>query len=182
MKRETVVRTSLWGLLLGAVILLGGCQPSIQVDRRAAPVEQVRAKGPRPSGIHDLVLLAVDFDPPLDQLPLAAGQEVTLMAAIQNGGRAVERDVTITARLYDVEAQGAQPVLLLESRAYLAQIEPGEVAIVRFDPLRSLPMRSHYFLNVEVAAVAGEGRPTDTSQTFEIVIRPPTVPIEGTGR
>ncbi len=166
------VQKPFWGLLLSTFVLLAGCQPYVQVRQRALPDRSRQIVATPQWAVHDLVLLAVDFDPPLDQLDLVAGRGVTLMAAIQNSGQRLERDVTITARLYDGERGSAGQALLLESRAFLPQIAPGEIAIVRFDPLRSLPTRSHYYLNVEVTTGAGEIGGTSNVQSFEIVVRP----------
>jgi len=151
--------------------LLIGCQTDIQVSRRPQP-EQVAVRTISQSAEHDLSLLAVDFDPPLDQLELAMGQGVVLMVAIQNNGQDIERNVPIIARLYDVGRAGTRPVLLMESVAYLDEIGPGEIGIARFDRLTSLPIRSHYSLTVEIMGVTGESALADNVQRLEIVVKP----------
>lgn len=152
--------------------LLAGCQTSVQVNQRAQPKQDPEAiAAPQPME-HNLSLLAVDFDPPLDQLELAMGQGVTLMAAIQNNGQDTERSIPIIARLYDMEKGGARSALLVESVTYLDEIGPGEISIARFDRLTSLPVRSRYFLTIEIARIPGEFALADNIQRFEIVVRP----------
>ncbi|MCS7221222.1 MAG: hypothetical protein RML36_16320 [Anaerolineae bacterium] len=152
--------------------LLIGCQTSVQIKQRAQPKQDPEAIAAPQAMEHNLSLLAVDFDPPLDQLELAMGQGVVLMVAIQNNGQDIERGVPIIARLYDVERGGARAALLVESVTYLDEIGPGEIGIARFDRLTSLPIRSRYFLTIEIAGVPGEFTLADNVQRFEIVVRP----------
>jgi hypothetical protein len=164
------VVASLASLVIIAALLIG-CQTNIQVSRRPQP-EPVAVMPTSQSAEHDLSLLAVDFDPPLDQLELAMGQGVVLMVAIQNNGQDIERNIPIIARLYDVEKAGTRPVLLMESVAYLDEIGPGEIGIARFDRLTSLPVRPRYFLTVEIMGVTGESALADNVQRLEIVVKP----------
>ncbi len=158
--------------LLVVAVSLTGCQTSVQVSPRSQPEQNPAVTATRRPTEHNLSLLAIDFDPPLDQLELAVGQGVVLMVAIQNNGQDTERSVPVIARLYDVEKAGTKPALLMESVAYLDEIGPGEVGIARFDRLTSLPVRSRYFLTIEIAGVTGESELMDNVQRFEIVVKP----------
>jgi hypothetical protein len=117
-------------------------------------------------------LLAIDFDPSLDQLELLSGQGITLLAAIRNNGQETESHVPVIARLYDRATASARPTFLLEATAYLDQVAPGQIAIVRFDRLTALPVRSHYYLTVEVPGSRGEAQLVDNVQKFDIEVKP----------
>ncbi|NOZ28686.1 MAG: hypothetical protein GXP39_11625 [Chloroflexi bacterium] len=163
------------GVLIVVALLMIGCQSNVQVNQHPLPdsVSQAMATPVAPS--QGVALLAVDFDPPLDHLELVAGRGVTLMVAVQNLGSRVARHIPVTARLFDGDAPEDHPVLLLESTAFLDQVEPDEIAIVRFDRLTALPLRTRYYLRVEVGgAMGGPGR----GQVFEITIVPTPSAVE----
>ncbi|GAB4516257.1 MAG: hypothetical protein Kow0047_28180 [Anaerolineae bacterium] len=165
-------RYVLGATLLGFLLLGAACQPNIQITRQPGVAATATAvEVPRPLE-HNLTLLGVDFDPPLDHLDLALGQGVVLMTAVQNTGLYVEEDVLVTARLFDVAQDRNRPALLAESTSYIARIAPGEVAIARFEPLTWLPLRDRYHLRVELRPVVGETDLSDNDQTYEIVVEP----------
>jgi len=118
-------------------------------------------------GQHDLAVLAVDFDPPLDyeQLILLR-QEVTLLVAIENTGTNTEHDVVVLAQLSTPE----DPDLVLMKETQVASIAPGEIQIVRFPPLNKIPYHETYHLEVIVKPVEGEKDYADNGKAFEIQI------------
>jgi hypothetical protein len=162
-------------VLAVVIVWTSGCRSDVKITQQPPPNQTAQAASARRPADHDLSLLAIDFDPPLDQLELMAGRGVILLAAVQNNGQSVERDIPVTARLFDAEKPGRRPILLLESTAYLDEIAPGEIAIVRFDRLTSLPVRARYDLQVEMGSVAGETELMDNTQTFEVVVEPTPV-------
>lgn len=158
----------LWRLLgVTVTILLVGCQANVHVDRDALALPSAAQPAP-----HNLSLLAVDFDPPLDELELVAGQGVILLAAIQNNGEEAEQNVPVVARLYDVDPIRSRVSPLVESTAYVGHVEPGQITIVRFERITSLPMRPRYYLTVEVAGVDREVHLLDNVQRLGIEIEP----------
>ena len=160
---------SVLGRSLGiiATILLVGCQANVHIDRDALAVPPAAQPAP-----HNLSLLAVDFDPPLDEVELIAGQGVILLAAIQNNGEEAERNVPVVARLYDVDPIRSRVSPLVESIAYVGHVEPGQITIVRFECITSLPPRPRYYLTVEVAGVDREVHLLDNVQRLGIEIEP----------
>lgn len=158
----------LWRLLgVTVTILLVGCQANVHVDRDAPAWPPAAQPAP-----HNLSLLAVDFDPPLDEVELVAGQGVTLLAAIQNNGEEAERNVPVVARLYDVDPMRSRVSPLIESTAYVGHVEPGQITIVCFERITSLPLRPRYYLTVEVAGVDREVHLLDNVQRLGIEIEP----------
>lgn len=158
----------LWRLLgVTVTILLVGCQANVHVDRDALALPPAAQPAP-----HNLSLLAVDFDPPLDELELVAGQGVILLAAIQNNGEEAEQNVPVIARLYDVDPSRSRVLPLIESTAYVGHVEPGQIMIVRFERITSLPSRPRYYLTVEVAGVDREVYLLDNVQRLGIEIEP----------
>ena len=119
--------------------------------------------------VHNLAVLAVDFDPPLDyeQLILQR-QSVVLLVAVENTGTSTERDVTVRARLSTPEDAD----LVLSQGASLATIAPGEIQVVRFGRLGHIPYHQTYHLEVVVDAVAGESNLSDNLRAYDVQIRP----------
>ena len=158
----------LWRLLgVTVTILLVGCQANVHVDRDGLALPPATQPA-----LHNLSLLAVDFDPPLDELELVAGQGVILLAAIQNNGEEAEQNVPVIARLYDVDPSRSRVPPLIESTAYVGHVEPGQITIVRFERITSLPSRPRYYLTVEVAGVDREVHLLDNVQHLGIEIEP----------
>jgi hypothetical protein len=118
---------------------------------------------------HNLAVLAVEFDPPLDyQQLIILRQPVALLVVIENTGRATERDVTVRAELTSPE----DPDLLLTQGASVSSIAPGEIQLVRFARLGEIPYHETYHLEVFVDPVDGETGLTDNRKAFDIEIQP----------
>jgi len=170
-KRWWLVRTffswwSLGPLLLAALLVLTGCIPAIEVTQSSVPIA-VATVAPR---AHDLAILGVDFDPPLDDERLLTGSAVTLLVAVENRGLAAEEDVQVVARLLDVADPENSRELYAES-VVVEKVPAGEVHFVRFTQTVGMPLREHYRLDVEVLPVAGETERNDNLRSYDIVIR-----------
>jgi hypothetical protein len=155
----------LLGLLFGA--LLVGCQTPIVVTRDAeATAQPVCTVAP---ASHAVALIGVEFDPPLDSQTLASGAGVTLLVALENRGLALEKEVRVTAQLFDA-SEGADGGKLLDEFVVVRSLAPGEVGLARFGRVTDLPVRSRYTLRTTVEAVAGERDLGDNQRTFDIVV------------
>jgi len=157
------------GMLLLALVTLSGCVRVEVVD--TTPVAGTPGAAIKPAvvsgGGHNLAVLAVDFDPPLDYQQLVAQrQAVTLLVAIENTGDVTERDVTVRAQLSTPE----NPDFLLTQGASLVSIAPGEVQVAHFSRLGEIPYYPAYHLEVMVDPVAGEGDRSDNGKAFDIQV------------
>jgi hypothetical protein len=118
---------------------------------------------------HNLAVMAVDFDPPLDYQQLIIRQQsIDLLVVIENTGAFTERDVTVRAQLTTPE----DPELLLTHGASVASIAPGEIQLVRFDRLGQIPYHQSYHLEVMVDPVSDETVTSDNRKAFDIQIHP----------
>ncbi len=163
--------TVLWivAMLLTSLVTLAGCA-EVEV-RDTTPVAGTPDAFTSPilvdKGEHNLAVLAVDFDPPLDyQQLIIRRQAVTLLVAIENTGSRKEQDVTVQAQLSTLE----DPDLLLMQEANVASIAPGEVQVVRFERLGRIPYHQTYHLEVAVDPVDGESVLGDNQKAFDIEI------------
>jgi hypothetical protein len=156
--------------LLLVLLALVGC---IEVEVRDATTEAStpdESTGPSPEeGIeHNLAILAVDFEPPLDyQQLIIRRRAIELLVAVENTGTSTERDVTVRARLSTPEDSD----LILARGAIVASIAPGEIQVVRFGRMGRLPYHQLYHLEVLVEPVEGETSLGDNGKAFDIEIR-----------
>jgi hypothetical protein len=167
-KGKRVLRFRVAALLL-VLLALTGCVEVQVVDTTPAIMAPEALTSPQPvSGAeHNLAVLAVDFDPPLDyQQLIARRQSVALLVAIENMGSSTERNVQIQAQLSSPE----NPDLLLTQEAAVSDIAPGELQIVRFAPLGEIPVLSIYRLEVTVVPADGEQDLSDNRKAFDIQI------------
>lgn len=150
---------------------LAGCVDVEVVDATPGPA----ASGPSSNGesvedgAHDLAILAVDFDPPLDYHNLIIlRQSVALLVVVENTGNTTEREVTVQAQL--TSPDDAQ--LLLAGSTTTESIAPGEVQILRFTPLADIPHYLNFHLEVLVDPVEGEADTSDNRKVLDIQILP----------
>jgi hypothetical protein len=150
---------------------LAGCVDVEVVDT----TPETAASGPSPrdesagDSAHDLAILAVDFDPPLDYHNLIIlRQSVTLLVVVENTGTTTERDVSVQAQLTSPDDEQ----LLLAGSASAESIAPGEVQILRFAPLADIPHYLHFHLEVLVEPVEGETDTSDNRKALDIQILP----------
>jgi len=170
-RKRSFLRTA--GALALLALLLVACAKVEVVDTTPVPSTPGALSSPLPAGgaTHDLAIMAVDFDPPLDyHRPVLPRKSVTLLVAVENIGRSTERDVIVQAQLTSSE----DPQFLLAQQASLATIAPGEIQVVRFPPLDNVPRHGSYHLEVKVNPAVGEGKLDDNSKAFDIKIKPET--------
>jgi len=158
-------------VLLLAAVALSGCVEVQIVD--ATPVagsDLVQTAPELPAGgPHDLAVLAVDFDPPLDYHHLITlRQPISLLVAVENRGGATERKVAVAVLLTSPEA----PALEKTGAATIESISPGEIQVVRFPALQEIPLLMRYRLDVTVGPLEEERSLSDNRMSFEIKIRP----------
>jgi hypothetical protein len=159
------VRSGLGISLSVFALLLASCTPSLEVvPAHNAPVAAVSTVTPQQ---HDLALVAVDFDPPLDFAQIRNNGGVTLVVAVENRGQSAEADVRINAYLQDLDDQLRE---LSREAVLLGQLNPGALRVVRFAQVSDLPLRERYRLVVSVEAVAGETDIANNSRNYDIVI------------
>jgi hypothetical protein len=151
--------------LLVLALLLAACAPSLEVvpDRRA-PQTPVSTVTPQQ---HDLAIVAVDFDPPLDFAQIRNNGGVTLLVAVENRGQSVETDVRIIAQLQDPNDRLRE---LSREAVMLGQLNAGALRMVRFTQVSDLPLRERYRLVVSVDAAVGEIDTDNNSRSYDIVI------------
>jgi hypothetical protein len=158
------MRVGLGAVLLVLALLPAACAPSLEVvpDRRV-PLTPVSTVTPQQ---HDLALVAVDLDPPLDFAQIRNHGGVTLLVAVENRGQTAEADVRITAQLQDPSEHMRE---LSSEAVILGQLNAGALRVVRFTQVSDLPLRERYRLVVSVEAVAGEGDTANNSRSYDIV-------------
>jgi hypothetical protein len=159
------MRFGLGAMLFVLALLLAACTSSLEVvpDRRA-PLTPVSTVTPR---LHDLAIVAVDFDPPLDFAQILSNGGVMLLVAVENRGQSVETDVRITAQLQDPNDRLRE---LSREAVIVGQLNAGALRMVRFTQVSDLPLRERYRLVVSVEVIAGEDDTANNSRSYDIVI------------
>lgn len=158
------------GTLVLILVGLSGCAEVQVVDTTPAagsPDTLVSPLAVDP-GRHDLAVLGLDFDPPLDYQQLILRQQsIALLVVIENAGTATERDLAIKARLTTPEDED----LVLTRQATVSSIAPGEIQIVRFERLAKIPYHTVFQLDVSIVPVDGESDTSNNHKAFEIQIQ-----------
>jgi hypothetical protein len=151
------------------LVLLGGCAEVEVVDTTPDAESAKTFVSPLPADPirHDLAILGLDFDPPLDyQQLILREQSIALLAVIENAGTVAEHELVAEARLTTPEDED----LILFRQAIVTSIAPGEIQIVDFDPLTKVPYHEIFHLEVSLVPVEGERDTTDNRRVFEIQI------------
>jgi hypothetical protein len=167
-RNSRLIVPGMTGVLLMALVTLVGCVEVSEVDTTPAASTPDAFASPLP-GVehHNLAVLTVDFDPPLDyQQLIVHRQSVTLLVAVENTGSHTQRDVTVRAELSTPE----DTELLLTRGASVESIAPGEIQVVRFARLGEIPYHQIYHLEVIVDPVEGERDLSDNLKAFDIQI------------
>ncbi len=153
-------------LLTAVALLSAGCVQVSEIDsdptpdHRAAEALANLVMGEE----HDLSILAVEFDPPLNSLKsLPRDGKVTLRVAVENRGYRKESAIKVTAKVADDEAQD-----LVQQEQKIESLAPGAIEIVQFSSLIPSPQESHYRLEITVAGVTGEKLLTNNSKSYNI--------------
>jgi len=148
------------------LFILSGCSSTIDLLQSASatpvPVATVIPQQ------HDLSILGVDFDPPLNYELIVSNGGITLLVAVENRGSFTESGVNLTARLMD-RANAAKARELLNETLTLDDVAVGEVRVARFMQVSDLPARDSYHLVVELAPVADEVDTADNYRAYDIV-------------
>lgn len=148
-------------------LLLAGCVQVSVLDRTASPEDQVLAAALNTREEHDVAILAVEFDPPLDALQAVTdASQVTLRVAVENKGYRKETEVQVVVRLL-----ASQTDELLQSETQtLSSLSPGEIQVLQFRGVLSSPGGVRYRLEISADAVSGETRVLNNYKSYEIRI------------
>jgi hypothetical protein len=163
-------RTLLWltSVLALISIFLAGCAEVEVIDTTpaAAPFELYTSPILEQSK-HDLAVMAVEFDPPLNyQQLIARRQSVALLVVVENMGTITERQVAVEAKL----TTPRNSMMSIVQEASVESIAPGEIRIVSFDRLDDIPYYEIYHLEIAVKPVQGESNLSNNRKAFEIQI------------
>jgi len=171
MKRRAKMRYVWLPVLAVALVLLSGCVKIKVIDRTMATVlPPVELEAAANADEHDLAVLAIDFDPPLEYEQIMASREgITLLVAVENTGGNSENNVTVQAELSTDDGQ----TIILEDEDQIPTIAPGEIKIVRFKSLGDIPYRTAYQLKVQVAPVTGEARTANNQKSYDLYVTQP---------
>ena len=151
-------------IFLFTSVTLTGCVRLEVVDTQPTVGTSIPSASPPE---HNLAILTVDFEPPLNYQQLILGpQSLSLVISIENTGSHTERNVTVRAELSTPE----DPDMLLTQGASVASIDPGKVQVVRFSCLGEIPYHQNYHLEVVVEPVDGESDLIDNIRAFDIQI------------
>lgn len=139
------------------------------MEQVPAPLTEAPAAASVPAE-HDLAILAIDFNPPLDQGDLSSEMgQVTLLIAVENRGLTQEKRVSVSAELSDARRSET----LLRQSTTLTSLAPGEVQVVRFSGISNVPYRKTYQLEVRVSPVEGEWAWANNAKIYELTIKEP---------
>ena len=154
-----------------ATVALSGCS-KVEVVDRAPPVLDAVPSGHARVADHDLAVLAVDFDPPLEYDEIMArrnrGEGITLLVAVENTGASTEREIVVQVEL----AQDGGETVFLRKEGHVDVIAPGEVKIVQFKDT-DIPFSYTYLLKVAVSPVPGETLLGDNHRNYDLLITRP---------
>jgi hypothetical protein len=157
-------------ILMLTTLALSGCI-QIQVIDRTPPVP-APTTGAGSGEEHDLAVLAVDFDPPLEYEEIIAskkrGEGITLLVAVENTGIVTEQNVIVQVELYD----GQDEKEILRQEGVIEAIAPGEIKIFHFKDA-NIPFSYEYHLRVQVVPVAGETWLADNQKSYDLIITQP---------
>ena len=155
-----------------ALLAASGCVRVQVVDSEPTPVHT-----PLPLQMntaiaeeHDLAVLAIDFDPPLEYKEIIKKEgRLTLLVAVENTGICTENDVQVGAEL---SIDKGRTVIITQTGS-IETIAPGEIKIIRFHGLRQIPIRTNYLLTVWVTPVKGEAHTANNQKRYELQITRP---------
>jgi len=158
-------------IMMLASLSLAGCAGVEIVDRPpVSPDTLSLSKVKTPVDEHDLAVLAIDFDPPLEyEQIMVKGEQATLLVAVENIGLQAEVDVRVKARL---SAQD-DDTPILEKTCHIDTIAPGQIKIARFKDISRIPYRQAYRLQVWVLPVLGEIGMANNQRSYDLYINTP---------
>lgn len=158
-------------ILMLASLSLAGCAEVQIVDRPSVSLDTLSlSKVKTPVDEHDLAVLAIDFDPPLEYEQIVVrGEQATLLVAVENVGLQTATDVKVKARLSAHE----DDTPILEKTCRLDTIAPGQIKIARFKDISRIPYRPAYLLKVWVLPVPGEIGTANNQKSYDLHITMP---------
>jgi hypothetical protein len=155
-----------------ATIALSGCIRIQIVDRMPVVPQPTTDTSKREIAEHDLAVLAVDFDPPLEYDKIverkARGEGITMLVAVENTGIRTEENINVQIRLSKDDEETA----FLEQLGTISAISPGEIKIIHFKDT-DIPFSFEYHLDVHVLPVSGETRLLDNQKSYDLLITQP---------
>ena len=166
-----------WHRAMGMFFVLvalftSGCIRIQVIDRTPSIAQPTPFTQVQPLDEHNLAVLAVDFDPPLEYEEIIAskssGKGITLLVAIENTGSVAETDVVVEVELY----KGKEDQPFLHKTSSVDGIVPGEIELVRFKDTE-IPFSDRYRLKVHVVPVSGEGNVVDNVKSYDLLITQP---------
>jgi hypothetical protein len=156
-------------VLLLTVVLASGCGSVEVVDRSSSALNDGMVQGHQTVEEHDLAVLAVDFDPPLNYEDIMAsksrGEGITLLVAVENTGIRTEQNVQVRARL----SERASADVYVDKQGTIETIAPGEIKIVHLNNA-DIPFSFEYTLEISVSPVEGEKRTGDNFKTYDLLV------------
>lgn len=175
-KQKEAVLSSLRVCAAFSVLLLlivtGGCVDVKVIDRSASAPNSVIVSRQNNIDEHNLAILAIDFDPPLNYQEIMAcksrGEGITLLVAVENTGVSAERDVLVRAKL----SERLSETVYVEKQGTIETIAPGEIKIVHLRDT-DVPFSFEYTLSVSIVPVPGEKRLDDNFKSYDLLITQP---------
>jgi hypothetical protein len=165
-------RIPIFVVLVLATVSLGACVNIQVIDRSATVPDTASDGGNAPVAEHDLAVLAVDFDPPLEYEQILArknrGEGITLLVAVENTGVHPEQDIFVAVQLTERDGDA----VYLHKQGSIESISPGEIKIVQFRDT-DIPFAYAYSLHVSVDPVSGETQLSDNVKTYDLLITRP---------
>ncbi|GIV97658.1 MAG: hypothetical protein KatS3mg057_2315 [Herpetosiphonaceae bacterium] len=112
----------IWFLVL---LLLVGCG-------KVSVIEAPHLVMPTPGmpQLSDLAITSVDFDPALQGNRLLISKDYLILAAVENRGQRVERNVAVTAYLLEEDSR----TIVFSRTVEIAELAPGAVTVVKLGP------------------------------------------------
>jgi hypothetical protein len=154
------------------LMFLGGCVDIQVIDRTPSTPDPSSPVEGEEVDKHDLAVLAVDFDPPLEYEEIVArkdrGEGITLLVAVENTGASSEQDVGVEVELCKDQGE----TVFLHKQGSIEAIAPGEIKIIRFKDTE-IPFSYEYLLRVQVVPVFGEARLRDNQRSYDLLITQP---------
>jgi hypothetical protein len=156
-------------VLASVAIGTGGCIQIQVIDRTPSTIDSTPLEE---EDEHNLAVLAVDFDPPLEYDEIVArkerGEGITLLVAVENTGATAEQSVSVEVEL----SKDNGDTLFLHKQEIIDAIAPGEIKLVHFEDTE-IPFSYEYQLRVRVEPVRAETRLMDNEKTYDLLITQP---------
>ncbi|MGQ9554195.1 MAG: hypothetical protein ACUVWR_08800 [Anaerolineae bacterium] len=166
-------RYVLWISLAIVGLWLTGCGQVRVSEPLQAPGFPGGLAADRPE--HDLAVLAVEVDPPLDSVvrPISGAINFQLLVAVENRGDQAERDVIVEAWLK--APNGRDEVVILNGKTIVPYLAPGEVKVAKVSASGVIPMLSSYLIVVTVRPVPSETYVGNNTSQYQVTVSLPAL-------